>query len=164
MTIREATPEDFPAILALNADWEHVTSPLSAGSLAALHAQSAYHRVLVDDRTGEVLAFLLAVGPGQDYDSPNYRWFDDAGPADFLYIDRIIVSMHAHRGGLGTALYDDVATFACERGDARLVCEVDVRPRNEVSDEFHRRRGFSEVGRQAIREGAKEVSLRELTL
>ena len=156
--IRSARLHDLYAILRLNAQWEHVTSPLTEGSLAHLHANASYHRVLELDT--RVVAFLLALGPGVSYESPNYRWFD-ARPGEFLYIDRIVVAEGHQRSGFGDALYDDLLTFARRRGIPRLTCEVDVEPLNAASDSFHTRRGFAEVGTQWVAGGTKRVSLRE---
>jgi uncharacterized protein len=156
--IRDATPGDHEAILRLNALWERVTSPLDEVALAVLHAQAAYHRVVEAGST--IAAFLLALGPGAAYESPNYRWFD-ATHSEFLYIDRIVVSSDFHRAGLGGALYDDLLAFARSQGTHRLVCEVDIDPPNVPSDAFHRRRGFVEVGTQWVGGGKKRVSLRE---
>jgi predicted GNAT superfamily acetyltransferase len=161
LTIRDADEADFPAVLRLNRAWEHVTSPLDLESLARLHDQAAYHRVLVSGP--RVVAFLLALGPGVDYASPNYRWFEDTSTG-FLYIDRVVVDAAYQRSGAGAALYDDLLAFAGRCGVRRLVCEVDVEPLNVISDAFHTRRGFVEVGTQWVAGGAKRVSLRELTL
>lgn len=159
--IRPASHEDFAEILHLNAEWEHVTSPLTADGLAGLHAHAEYHRVGESD--SRVVAFLLALGPGAPYESPNYRWFDSR-PGPFLYIDRIVIARDHQRSGIGGALYDDVVAFARERGIERLVCEVDIEPLNAVSDAFHARRGFVEVGTQWVGDGAKRVSLRECAI
>lgn len=156
--IRPATPADFEAILRLNQEWEHFTSPLDHIRLARLHAQALYHRVSECDR--QVVAFLLALGPGAAYDSPNYRYFDD-GRGDFIYIDRIVVGHAYQRSGLGEALYDDVLGFARDHGAVRLTCEVDLEPLNLGSDRFHARRGFAEVATQRVADGRKRVSLRE---
>lgn len=160
-TLRDATPHDFEAVVRLNAEWEHVTSPLDRAAVARLHEQSAYHRVVASG--SGVVAFLLGIGPGEAYDSPNYRWFD-ARFREFLYIDRIVVSSAVQRAGLGAVLYDDVRDFAAHRGMRRLVCEVDVEPMNEPSHAFHVRRGFTEVGTQWVADGKKRVSLRECFL
>lgn len=159
--IRPARLKDLDAILRLNTQWEHVTSPLNEGSLARLHANASYHRVVEIDSS--VVAFLLALGPGVSYESPNYRWFD-ARPGEFLYIDRVVVAEGHQRSGFGDALYDDLLTFARQRGIPRLTCEVDVEPLNAASDSFHMRRGFVEVGAQWVADGSKRVSLREYVL
>ena len=159
--IRPAGLKDLDEILRLNTQWEHVTSPLNEGSLAHLHANAAYHRVVESD--AGVVAFLLALGPGVSYESPNYRWFD-AQHGDFLYIDRIVVAEGHQRSGLGDALYDDLLTFARQQGIPRLTCEVDLEPLTAASDSFHTRRGFAEVGTQWVAGGTKRVSLREYVL
>ncbi len=161
VAIRPAEADDFAAILALNAAWVHCTSPLDEVALGDLHAQAAYHRVAEVD--GCVAGFLLAVGPGQGYESPNYRWFA-ARSDDFLYIDRVVVAGDHQGTGVGGALYDDIADWAVRHGVGRLVCEVNVEPPNPVSDAFHARRGFVEVGTQWVASGTKQVSLRERTL
>lgn len=159
--LRDASPDDLGAVLALNREWEHVTSPLTLEEMRRLHALAAMHLVAVDGDS--VLAFALAFGPGVDYDSPNYRWFDSRS-SDFLYVDRVVVSSAAQRAGLGDALYTAVFDQARERGVSRVVCEVDLEPPNPASDAFHRRWGFVEVGTQLVGGGAKLVSLRERAL
>lgn len=155
--IRPAAAADLPAIVGLNAEWEHVTSPLDEASLARLHECASYHRVLEVD--GAVVGFLLALGPGVPYDSPNYRWFESR-LGEFLYIDRVVISRGCQRMGFGDILYRDVLAHAREQGIPRLACEVDIEPLNAASDAFHVRHGFAEVGTQWIAEGRKRVSLR----
>src|SRR5512144_830619 len=154
--IRDATPADFPAILALNAESVHFLSPLDAVRLRHLHAQAAYHRVV--EHHGKVAAFLLAFREGADYDSPNYRWFAQRY-TQFLYIDRIVVAGAARGLGFGAQLYDDVVAFAAATNAARLTAEFDVEPPNPVSAAFHQRYGFREVGTQWIGGDRKQVSL-----
>jgi uncharacterized protein len=154
--IRNATPEDFPAILALNAESVHFLSPLDSIRLRNLHAQAAYHRVVEHD--GKVAAFLLAFREGADYDSPNYRWFAHRYPK-FLYIDRIVVAASARGLGLGAQLYDDILAFAAATNAGRLTAEFDIEPPNPVSAAFHLRYGFREVGTQWIGGDRKQVSL-----
>lgn len=156
MTIRDAAPNDFPAILALNAASVHFLSPLDAGKLQQLHSQAAYHRVV--ELQGRVAAFLLAFREGAQYDSPNYLWFTLHYPA-FLYIDRVVVDPAARGLGLGIQLYDDILAFASRACVARLTCEFDLDPPNPVSAKFHRRYAFREVGRQWLGAGRKQVSL-----
>ncbi len=154
--LRDARREDFAAILALNTESVHFTSPLTAERLDALHRAAAYHKVVEID--GEVVAFLLAFREGAPYDSPNYLWFAERYP-QFLYIDRIVVAP-AHRGArLGIALYDDIIAFAAASGVPWLMCEFDGEPPNPASIKFHERMGFAEVGTQWLSGGKKRVSL-----
>jgi hypothetical protein len=157
MTLQPADARHFPAILALNAESVRFLSPLDAGRLAALHAEAARHVVATAD--GEVLAFLLAFGPGARYDSPNYRWFQ-ARYADFLYVDRIVVATRAQGRGLGRMLYDDLFDAARRSDCARVACEVDSDPPNPASDRFHEVFGFREVGTQHLPDRGKTVSLK----
>jgi len=159
--LRDATPADFPAILALNQASVAVLSPLDATRLAALHREAASHRVAVAD--GQVVAFLLAFREGTSYDSVNYRWFAARYPR-FLYVDRVVVDAAARGQGLADRLYDDLLALARAQGLERVTCEIDVVPPNPASTRFHARRGFREVGRQAVQDGKKEVSLQVLTL
>ncbi|MHB8446631.1 MAG: GNAT family N-acetyltransferase [Rudaea sp.] len=154
--IRDAAPQDFAAIIALNDGVVHFTSAMDAPRLRHLHAQAAYHRVV--EIEGTVAAFLLAFREGADYDSPNYRWFCGHYP-QFLYIDRIVVASAARGRRLGIQLYEDIFAFAAHTQAQRLTCEFDIDPPNPVSRKFHTRFGFREVGTQWLVGGKKQVSL-----
>ena len=160
-TIRDASESDFDAILRLNLESERFLSPLDRVRLQHLHSQAAYHRVAIID--GAVAAFLLALREGADYDSPNYRWFDERYPA-FLYIDRVVVDARRQGRQLGAALYRDLFEFACTSGVPSVTCEFDVDPSNAASSAFHARFGFREVGEQWIAQGRKKVSLQEVRI
>jgi predicted GNAT superfamily acetyltransferase len=160
MLIRDATPADFPAILALNQAFVAVLSPLDEARLAHLHAQAAQHRVI--DRDGDVLAFLLTLREDADYDSPNYRWFAARYPR-FLYVDRIVVSASAQGLGAGRQLYRDAYQHALGHALPVLVCEYDIAPPNPASARFHAALGFREVGAQTLGAG-KQVSLQALEI
>jgi len=156
--IRDATPSDYPAILALNLESEHFLAPLDLAQLACLHAMADRLRVVELD--GAVVAFLLTLREGAAYDSPNYRYFA-ARHDTFLYVDRIVVSA-AHQGeGWGVALYEDLFDDARRRGVSLVTCEIDADPPNAASHRFHARFGFREIGRQWVAEGRKQVSLQE---
>jgi uncharacterized protein len=159
MTLRDATPADFPAILALNEAFVSVLSPLDEARLARLHAQAALHRVIdIDER---IAAFVLVLREGADYDSPNYRWFAQRY-ARFLYVDRVVVAAGAHARGAGTQLYHDACALALRDAVPVIACEFDIEPPNPASERFHARLGFHEVGRQSLHGGRKIVSLQML--
>jgi len=154
--LRDALAADFAQIVALNDASVHFTSPMDIARLTQLHEHAAYHRVVTSD--ADVLAFLLAFREGAPYDSPNYQWFEREYRR-FLYIDRIVVSAQARGANLGTRLYEDIFAFAAAAGVTRVTCEYDLDPPNPVSERFHQRHGFREVGRQWLGGGKKQVSL-----
>lgn len=156
MNIRDVTPADFPQIVALNSEFVHFTSEMDEKRLTELDAHSCYHRVI--ESNGDVLAFLLVMGPGCGYDSVNYRWFDSRYD-NFYYIDRIVASGSRHRKGLGKLLYDDLFRRAITLGVKALCCEYNTLPANPVSASFHQKYGFNQVGSQTIVEGKKIVSM-----
>lgn len=158
MQLRDATSDDAPAVLALNESFVAVLSPLDRQRLEHLAGQAAVYRVL--EREGQILAFLLAMREGADYDSPNYRWFAVRHRC-FLYIDRIVVAAQARGARLGELLYRDALAHARAGQVPSLVCEFDIAPPNPASERFHARLGFREVGRQALG-GGKQVSLQML--
>jgi len=155
--IRDATPADRDAILALNLESEALMSPMDGARLAQLSAMAAYLRVLEDARG--VGAFLLAFREGAAYDSPNYRWFEDRSQR-FLYVDRIAVAGDRQGRGLGPALYANLFDFALAHAVPRVVCEYYSEPLNEPSRRFHERAGFREIGSQRLPNG-KTVSYQE---
>jgi len=156
MKIRPASPADFPSVLALNEESVQFLSPLTAERLLQLHEQAALHQVVEDE--GQVVAFLLAFRDGARYDSVNYQWFASRY-ASFLYIDRVVVSQRLQAKGAGSALYRQAFAFAATAGMPLLTCEFDVEPPNPISERFHARFGFHEVGRQLVANGKKVVSL-----
>jgi len=157
MNLRSAGTADFATILALNEESVHFLSPLTRDRLAALDREADLH--LVVEERGEVFAFLLAFREHADYDGVNYRWFEARYPS-FLYIDRVVVARHVQARGAGSLLYRRAFAHAAESGVPIVACEFDVEPPNSVSERFHAKFGFDEVGRQSVAGGRKVVSLR----
>jgi len=154
--IRDATPDEFAAICALNlAEVQH-TSPMDAARLAALHDLSCYHKVARVN--GSVAAFLLAMCSGAPYENENFSWFARRYTR-FIYVDRVVVSS-AFRGlRLGSLLYEDLFRFARDNAIPSVTCEYNILPPNEPSRIFHDKFGFREQGTQWLANGTKQVSL-----
>jgi predicted GNAT superfamily acetyltransferase len=156
MKIRAACRSDLATVLALNHESERFLSPLTMERLEQLDAQAELHQVL--EVKGKVIAFVLALREGANYDSANYTWFVARYPS-FLYVDRVVVSAVRHGEGFGRALYDVVFAHARETGVPWVTCEYDIEPPNPGSERFHQKAGFAEVGRQLVAGGMKKVSL-----
>jgi predicted GNAT superfamily acetyltransferase len=143
ISVRELQRADHPRVLELNQASVQELSPLDEQRLQYILALA--HRSLVAERDDrEVVAFALAVAPGTDYDSRNYTTLSEMFES-FLYLDRIAVADSARRQGLGAALYDAMEQAAAPFG--RMVCDVNIEPRNDASLAFHAARGYREVGK-----------------
>lgn len=159
-TIRSFRPSDVEAVLELNNLSVPDLNELDTAEVSRLAALA--DRALVAEVDGQFAGFCWVVGPGQAYDSLNYRWFSERYDS-FVYLDRIAVHHSFRRFGIGRAFYADlVQHFHGQR--PVLLCEVNVRPLNAGSLQFHASLGFREVGQQDTDEGRKTVSLLELSL
>ncbi len=153
MLIQDASEQHRDAILALNQSEVPHVGTLTGPQLDRLLAEARYARVV--ERDGALAAFLIGFGPGADYHSPNYQYFDTRYDR-FAYCDRIVVAAASRGLGLGRQLYDDLAALA---PGVPTCCEVNVKPPNPDSLAFHARLGFREVGQQDTDEGKKRVAL-----
>lgn len=151
--VRPMHRDDLDPVLALNEANVPAVGPLGRSGLERL-VHLAETAVVVET-AGGLGGFAIALPPGVDYASPNYRWFSDHYH-DFVYLDRVAVAAPHQRRGMGRALYDAVES-ATDAG--RICCEVNIRPRNEPSLLFHAERGFEPVGEQDTDGGAKRVVL-----
>ncbi len=154
MNIRPARHSDLPAIRELNeAVLPHVNS-ISIADFEYFLKISSYF-VVAEEAGGTISGFLIVLGPGQKYDSENYRYFSEHY-SSFDYVDRIVIQ-EDHRGrGYGSEFYHYLSEHSSEE---RITCEVNLKPANPRSIEFHQKIGFREVGQQFSEGGKKRVSL-----
>jgi hypothetical protein len=146
-------------MLELNQAWVPHVGPVDEPRLAALVAGAGLALVAVG-ADGALAGFLIALGPGADYDSPNYRWF--SGRHDrFTYVDRVAVSAAQRGAGLGRRLYRAVAEHAAAEGSPVVCAEVNLEPPNPGSSAFHAAMGFVPVGTQWTSGGKVRVELLE---
>lgn len=153
--IRTVVPTDLDALVLINNGAAPAVPVASATEFAGLVAISDL-ALVVDD--GAPVGFVLALAPGLDYASENYRWFSERSAA-FLYVDRIVVHPRLRGSGLGTALYQRVFARGRQQGAVEVTCEVNLQPPNPGSMAFHRRMGFGEIGRQWTKGDSIEVAL-----
>ncbi len=163
--IRSYVADDVVPVMDLNNANLPELNELDQAAVARLAAlaESALVAEVVDaDGRAQFAGFCWVLGPGQDYASLNYGWFSRQYQ-DFVYLDRIAVHSDFRRFGIGRAFY---ATLVDQFASTRpvLLCEVNVRPKNEPSLKFHQSIGFREVGQQDTDGGKKTVSLLELPL
>jgi uncharacterized protein len=156
--LRPITAEDHARVLAWNEAHVELLSPLDERRLEELLGWADLGCVVEHD--GRDVGFVLTFAAGTAYDSENYRWFAQRYPA-FYYLDRVVVDTSVRRSGVGSRMYDEIEERA--RGLAPVMClEVNLDPPNEPSLEFHRRRGFVEVGRDTATGHLVSLMVKEL--
>jgi uncharacterized protein len=160
VNIRETSPNDLDAALALNNANLPALNELDAPEIARL--VSLAEVALTAEVDGAFAGFCIVFGPGVPYGSLNYNWFS-RNYTDFAYLDRIAVDSAFRRYGIGRAFYTEIVERLTGQFPV-LTCEVNVRPRNDASIDFHHSIGFREVGQQDTDGGNKTVSLLALHL
>lgn len=154
------TATDVEAALQLNNANVPALNELDSAELGRLHAMATV--ALSAEIDGTFAGFCIVFVPGVDYGSLNYAWFS-RNYDDFVYLDRIAVHPDFRRYGIGRAFYSTlVQRFTGHY--PHLLCEVNIRPRNDASLHFHHSIGFREVGQQETDGGNKTVSLLALPL
>jgi predicted GNAT superfamily acetyltransferase len=149
--IRDFVADDLDAVWKMNEAAVDAVSSVSRERMFDLVAMS--RDVLVVEDGTELVGFCNTFNTGAEYDSINYRWFSERYD-DFVYLDRIVIVESQRNRGLGARLYEEVERrMVAAGGPYLLACEVNFDPPNEGSLRFHRRIGFSPVGRQESKPG-----------
>ena len=156
-TISPTISAQLPSIVKINQEALPAVSSVTLDDMEHFLSIVDYFRTLRLDDT--IAGFLIALTPGKDYHSPNYKWFEKKFDS-FMYVDRIIIDPAYQSNGFGWAFYNNLREFTKDRSP-RITCEVNLRPPNEGSIIFHEKYGFRQVGTQETEDGKKEVSLME---
>jgi len=146
---------DLPHIHNLNQDALPAVSSITINDMTQFLEMADYFRVI--KVKNNIAGFLIALTPGKDYHSPNYKWFEKQY-SQFMYVDRIVIDPAFQGQGLGWGFYDDLKIF-CQGYAPIITCEVNLKPKNDGSLLFHKKYGFKQVGTQETDGAEKEVSL-----
>jgi N6-L-threonylcarbamoyladenine synthase/ribosomal-protein-alanine N-acetyltransferase len=129
MTLRDATPDDLEAIMAI----EHRSFPTDAWSsqAMALELASPHGRYLVDDQDGAIIGYggVRALHGSRDAD-----------------IQTIAFDVEHRGAGRGRALLRSLLDVAAERGVREVFLEV--RADNPSAEGLYLSEGFEEIGRR----------------
>ena len=153
--IQDVCEADLEQVLRLNQSEVPQVGSVDLDRIRWFSEHAAYFRVA---KSGDELgAYLIGLRPGTAYASPNYRWFCRRF-VDFAYVDRVAVAETARRQRLASRLYEDFAATVIDSVDV-MTCEVNLRPPNESSMQFHLRQGFVQAGTLESDDGTKEVAM-----
>ena len=156
-TISETISDELPLIVKMNQEALPAVSSVNINDMNHFLTIVDYFCSLKIEK--KLVGFLIALSPGKEYQSVNYKWFEKRFDS-FMYVDRIVIDPSYQGNGLGKSFYNDLADFSNNKTD-RITCEVNIRPKNEGSMIFHEKYGFVQVGTQTTENGKKEVSLME---
>ena len=156
-TISETISDELHLIVKINQEALPAVSSVNINDMNHFLTIVDYFRSLKIEE--KLVGFLIALTPGKEYHSVNYKWFEKRYDS-FMYVDRIVIDPSYQGNGLGKAFYNDLVDFSNNKTD-RITCEVNIRPKNEGSMIFHKQYGFVQVGTQTTENGKKEVSLME---
>jgi uncharacterized protein len=156
--IRPLVDSDMTKVTELNNDAYPAVPKATVEEMAGF--VDTFDWCMVCEHNSEVVGFVMAVEPGKNYDSENYRFFESRGMPHF-YIDRVVLGEAARGKGLGKRLYGELFEEARKRGYQRITCEVNLKPENPVSLAFHNTMGFVGVGVQDTKGGEVRVQLLE---
>ena len=144
--IVKASKNDLEFVLLLNQNSMPAVSSANIEMMQQFLIICDYFKVLkINDK---ISGFLNAILPGKDYQSENYKWFCDKYDS-FIYVDRIVLNKTNQNKGYGTLFYNDLIS-SIKRKKLDIACEINTKPYNKQSIQFHKKYGFSELGRRDI--------------
>ena len=155
-TVRLVADADLDLLLEMNNAVVPAVNELARSDLEWF-AEVAHSFLVVENTDGGIDGFIVGLhGPGVGYDSGNYHWFCEHYDR-FIYVDRVVVAESTRGKGTGQLMYDSFVSRGRVDGHDLLLCEVNTRPRNDVSLRFHERYGFKPVGEREAENDSKTV-------
>lgn len=139
--IRDAVPEDLPAILRITNDAISATTANWAWAPVPLAAREAWF----EERRARGFPVIVAVADGAVVGFGSYGEFRHADGYCHTVEHSVYVDGHVRRQGIGAALLDRLIDAA--RRDGKHVILGGIEAGNEPSLALHRRAGFVETGR-----------------
>jgi predicted GNAT superfamily acetyltransferase len=100
--------------------------------------------VLAAKICNEIIGFVVCLEAGSAYTSPNYKFISQQAEK-FVYIDRIAIKNQHRRSGVGKSLYEIIFNYS-EKFELPIYCEVNTKPKNQPSLDFHKKIGFFKIG------------------
>ena len=135
--------KDILSIYSINqANTPEVGSLESTEKLRELLNMSSL--VLVAKTNNEIIGFVVCLEAGAAYTSLNYKYISKK-EKKFVYIDRIAIKNQYRRSGVGKSLYEIIFNYS-EKFELPIYCEVNTKPKNQASLDFHKKIGFFKIG------------------
>ena len=120
----------------------------SLNNLCELIHMSALNFYVLENNT--IIGFVICFRENSEYKSPNYNYFQNKEDK-FLYIDRVVIKESHRRRGAGSYLYEHLYDLV-EKEGIPLCCEVNIMPKNQISLNFHYKKGFKDDGEREFKD------------
>jgi len=155
MQISFVDRDELTLISKINEEAIPAVNTVSKKEFIWFYENSIYFKKVTVEKI--LAGFLLVLPMNIPYKSLNYSWFSKRFN-DFAYIDRIAVKEEYKSLGIGTLLYSDLEQSLPK--DIKIIaCEYNIKPLNKVSQNFHQKMEYKNVGTQFTENNTKEVSL-----
>ena len=152
--IKPVTDSDLDFVLSLNQKSLSAVSHSNLEKMKHFLNISSYFKIIqIDDIP---VGFIIGLLPKKDYTSENYVWINERYNS-FVYVDRIIIDKNYRNKGLGFYVYDHLAKYFRSKVK-NILCEVNIKPYNEQSMNFHKKYGFKKICEKDTDYGRKRVS------
>jgi len=102
----------------------------------------------ITKENNEITSFIVCLREGEQYKSLNYAYFSEKYKK-FLYVDRIGVKNGHQNKGLGSLLYKKIDQIG-NKIDLPICAEVNIKPYNKTSIQFHIKHGFEKIGEKSF--------------
>ena len=106
--------------------------------------------VIIASVEKKIVGFMICMSEDSEYASKNYLFFLKKY-SSFTYIDRIAINNKFRNSGLGSKIYRYLQIQDSTRN--RVCCEVNIKPLNQPSLNFHQKHGFVSVGEKTFEDG-----------
>ena len=106
--------------------------------------------VIIASVEKKIVGFMICMSEDSEYASQNYLFFLKKY-SSFTYIDRIAINNKFRNSGLGSEIYRYLQMQDSTRN--RVCCEVNIKPLNQPSLNFHQKHGFVSVGEKTFEDG-----------
>jgi predicted GNAT superfamily acetyltransferase len=141
--------KDILSIYSINqANTPEVGSLKSVGKLKELLHMSSL--VLAARINNKIIGFVVCLEAGAAYTSPNYKYISKKAKK-FVYIDRIAIKNQYRRLGVAKSLYEIIFNYS-KKSELPIYCEVNTKPKNQASLNFHKKNGFLKIGTKDFRD------------
>ena len=151
--IKTVDESDFDYIISLNQKTIPEVSSTDLKGMSYFLNNASYFKIIMENN--HPVGFCIGLMPDEEYSSENYIWINKRYNS-FVYVDRIIIDKHYRNKGIGSYFYNHLVKKFFGKVE-NVICEVNIKPYNKQSINFHKKYGFIEIGQQLTENSNKRV-------